>query len=718
MASQRLHHSTCPLCEAGCGIVVETKGSEILSIRGDKVDPASRGFICPKVMGMADLHTDPDRLRSPVKRVGDHFEPVSWKQAFEDIGRRVRELRKNHGPDSIGVYQGNPTVHNLGLLVFGQLLFRSLKTRNLFSATSTDQLPHMLASLKMFGEQVLLPVPDIDRSDLIVMLGANPVVSGGSLMTAPGFAKRVSAMRVRGGELVVVDPRRTETAEIADRHLAIRPGTDALFLFAMIDVVFSEGLSRIGRLEEHVRGVTELASAASRFPADRVAEAVGIEAETIRKLARQIASTPRALVYGRIGVCQQPFAALATWLINALNATCGHLDEVGGLMFASPAVDLIKMAKLMRVRGSHGKYRSRSSNLPEFGGELPVAALAEEIELPGDRQIRALITSAGNPVLSAPNGPRIERALRRLELMVSIDFYVNETTCHADYILPPTSVLEREHYDLAFAVLMVRNHAKFSRPVFERPDGALHDWEICVELSREIFGSGWKRPLGSLLSALAKAGGPRAVVAAGLATGPYRLRLGAVESSRHGLDLGALESRLPEALVRRDGGRFIDLAPEIYLADLDRLDADLDSRRLPTGLVLVGRRQLRSNNSWMHNCRRLVKGKPRCTLLIHPDDAADRGLTSGAMARLTSRVGSIEAPVEISDEMMKGVVSLPHGWGHHREGSSMQIAKEHAGVSVNDITDETAVDPISGNAAFNGISVEVACASALAENVA
>ena len=689
-----VHYRSCPLCEATCGVAIETEGDRVIGVRGDDADPFSRGYICPKATALADLHHDPDRLRHPLIREGASWRELPWDEALDLVASRLREIRSRHGRDAIAVYQGNPTVHNLGLVTYGQLLFRSLGTRQMYSATSLDQLPHMLAALQMFGNQLLMPVPDIDRCDLFVCLGANPLASNGSLMTAPDIRGRLRAIQARGGQVIVLDPRRTETAERADRHLFLRPGSDAHLLLAMIHEIFTSGLARVTR---PVRGEAELRAAAAAWPAERAAAITGVAAADIRELARAIATTPRAVVYGRIGVCQQELGGLAAWLCYAINALTGHLDEPGGLMFTTPAIDPIPLAAPLGLRGGFARWRSRVSGKPEFGGELPVAVLAEEIEAPGDGQVRALITSAGNPVLSAPGGPRLERALGSLDFMVSIDPYLNETTRHAHVILPPTSPLEHSHYDAALAAFSVRNVAKYSPAVFARPADARHDGEICAAL--------WMRlRLPKLAARLAERAigrlGPEAILEPALRLGPHRLSLGKLRAAPHGLDLGALEPRLPGRLATQD--KKIDLAPAIHLADLPRLD-----RARAGGLVMIGRRHLRSNNSWMHNSERLVKGPPRCTLLVHPDDAAARGLVEGAPARVATPAGAIELPVEITDAMMPGVVSVPHGWGHHRPGVRLSVATRVPGASSNDVLDPACVDELSGTSALSGQPVEV-----------
>jgi len=703
---RRTHYRNCNLCEACCGIAIEVENNEILSIRGDEADPFSQGYICPKATALKDIHEDPDRLRTPLrKRPGsDEFEPIGWDEAFDLVGSKLREIRKHHGNDAIAAYQGNPTVHNLSLLTYGQIFLRSLNTRNVYSATSADQLPHMLSSLQMFGDTLRLPVPDVDRTEFFLMLGANPLVSNGSLMTAPGMKRRLKALRDRGGKLIVIDPRRTETAAVADQHLFITPGTDAFLLLALLHTIFADGKTNLGHLSNHTDGLDAVRELVAEFPPERVAETVGIDAEEIRALAREFAAADRAVCYGRLGVSTQRFGATCSWLINVLNIVTAHMDRPGGAMFTTPAVDLIRGAALIGQSGSFNSWKSRVSGLPEFAGELPVSVLAEEMETPGRGRIRAFITSAGNPVLSVPNGARLERALSKLDFMVSIDIYLNETTRHADVILPPTFALEHDHYELAFYLLSVRNVAKFSPPVFERTAEQRDDWEIMLELSRRVANTWWGRALGNGANALGNRADPRRMVDLALRAGPTKETVKSLLGKPHGVDLGPLESRFP-AQLNTPNGR-LNLAPQIYLDDLDRLRRALEATS-NGGLLLIGRRHLRSNNSWMHNSLRLVKGKNRCTLLMNPVDAKSRGVSDGELVSVRSRVGAVEAPVELSDEMMRGVVSLPHGWGHHRSGTKLSVANEHPGVSLNDITDDRFYDELSGNSGFSGVEVQV-----------
>ncbi|MEE8525382.1 MAG: molybdopterin oxidoreductase family protein [Thermoanaerobaculia bacterium] len=700
-----VHYRACNLCEAICGLEIRVEDGQIISIRGDKDDPFSRGHICPKAVALQDVHYDPDRLKRPLRRIpgsdgtADRWQEIGWDEAFDWAASRLRTLQDAHGRDAIGFYLGNPNVHNYGNLLYGPPLLRALRSKNRFSATSVDQLPHHFAAYFMFGHQLLLPVPDIDRTDYFLILGANPAVSNGSLMTAPDVKKRLQAIRRRGGEVIVVDPRHTETAKLADRHFFIRPGTDALLLMALLHTVFNEDLTSPGPLAEHADGLDRVRGAADDFAPERVAGAVGIAAEDIRALARDFCAAPSAACYGRMGASTQEFGALSNWLINTFNFVTGNLDRAGGAMFTKPAVDLVARGF---GGGSFGRWKSRVRGLPEFGGELPVSALAEEILTPGEGQIRALVTSAGNPVLSTPNGRRLEEALAGLDFMVSIDFYLNETTRHADLILPPTAALEHDHYDIVFHLLAIRNTARYSPPLFDPEEDTRHDWQILHQLRKRLDRN---KSLRARAERWLMGRGPRLLLNLGLRSGPTSLNLKKLEKAPHGVDLGALEPCFPGRLKTRNGR--IDLAPELLVADVERLAKHLEELDAGSSMVLIGRRQVRSNNSWMHNYGRLMRGKDRCTLLIHPEDAARLGIAADGKAAVSSRVGRVEAPVELSDAIMPGVVSLPHGWGHHRPGVRLETASSRPGVSLNDLTDEQRVDALCGNAAFSGVPVTV-----------
>jgi anaerobic selenocysteine-containing dehydrogenase len=742
---------TCPLCEAGCGLEItlrhEAGTSTVTRIRGDRDDVFSRGFICPKGSTLKQLHDDPDRLRRPlVNRGGVHVE-VSWDEALAEVERGLGGVIERHGRDALAVYVGNPTAHNLSSMLYSRVLLTGLGTRHRYSASTVDQMPRQVAAGYVFGTPVSVPVPDLDRTHYLMVLGANPYASNGSLCTAPDFPGRIEAMRARGGKLVVVDPRRSRTAEEADEWLAIRPGSDALFLMAIVHVLFADGLADPGpHVAAWLNGVDELRAASTPFSPEAVTAATGLDAATVRRLAHELAAAPTAAVYGRIGTTTTEFGTTASWLVDAVNILTGNLDREGGSMFAMP------VAGGPTTRGGPGRgtgFRigrghTRVGGHPEVMGEYPVAALAEEITTPGDGQIRALVTLAGNPVLSTPNSTRLAVALDELEFMVSIDIYLNETTRHADVILPPPSQLQRSHYDVLLLQFAVRNVANYSPPVLPLDGDELDEWELIAKLGLIGQGAGAAgdpaivdemtiaglvrhavgdpsspvhgRDADELLATLAATGrrGPERVLDFMLRTGPFGEAFGAnpagasldaLLAAPHGIDYGALEPRLPEVL-RTPSGRIELAAPEL-LADVDRLHGAIVTLA-EREVVLVGRRDLRSNNSWMHNIEVLVKGKPRCTLHVHPDDAARLGLRDGASASVTSRVGTVIAPVEVTDAIRPGVVSLPHGWGHDQPGTRLRVAAERAGVNSNILADENALDPLSGTSVLNGIPVSVA----------
>jgi anaerobic selenocysteine-containing dehydrogenase len=625
----------------------------------------------------------------------------------------------------------------MGSVFYLPALLRGLGTRKRFSASSVDQLPKMLSSCAMYGGPLTVPIPDIDRTDHLLVLGANPLASNGSLMTAPDFPGRLKRLRERGGKLVVIDPRRSETARIADEHHFIRPGTDAFFLFSLVHALFEADLVTLGSVEACVRGLEEVRTLAKDFPAEATASITGIDAATVRRLAAQMAGAESAACYGRIGTCTQEFGTLASWLVDLVTTLTGNLDRPGGALFPRPAHGPA-LPPARKGRLSYARWHSSVRGLPEAFGELPVAAFAEEIDSAGDGRIRALLTVAGNPVLSTPNGARLARALEGLDFMASVDLYVNETTRFADVILPPTSPLERSNYEVAFTGLSVRNWAKYSPAAIEPPEDSRDQWEILAELAGRVNGADaaavddlvLDAVLGSAVGPgsgspditaeeakglLGDARGPERILDLMLRAGPYGdrfdesregLSLASLKEHEHGLDLGPLEPRIPEVLATASGA--VELAPELIVADVARLRTRLAEHAGGDTLVLVGRRHLRSNNSWMGNVHSLAKGRDRCTLLVNPDDAERLGLSDGGRARVRSRVGALEAPVVVTDEMMPGVVSLPHGFGHDAEGARLSVARRHAGVNSNLLTDEEAIDVLSGNSVLNGIPVELA----------
>jgi anaerobic selenocysteine-containing dehydrogenase len=702
-----------------CGIEITEQADGKLRIEGDSADVFSHGYICPKAVALQDLHFDKDRLKYPVRRTANGWEQIEWHEAFDEVASYLKQIQRKYGRHSVAVYVGNPTVHNYGSLLFLPGFIRSLHTRNRFSATSVDQLAHHVAAYFMFGHQLLLPIPDLDRTDFLLILGGNPVASNGSLMTAPDAPGRLRAIRERGGKVVLIDPRRTETAKLADQHLFIRPGTDVLLLLALLHVIYAENLGRIDRLASMTEGLENIATLVTEFSPEQIASITGIRAEQVRELAREFARAKTAVCYGRIGVSTQEFGGACQWLINVLNVITGNLDRPGGAMFTKPAFDAVAAPESLAPRGSYNRWRSRVRKLPEFGGELPVAALAEEILEPGEHQIKALITSAGNPVLSTPNGRQLDDALAGLEFMASVDFYINETTRHANIILPPTASLEHDHYDLVFHLLAIRNTAKYSPALFRPERNTRHDWQIFLELQTRMESKG----LASTVLAKTKRAvvgsffSPARILDLLLRFGPYgrKLRpfasgvtLAKLKRSPHGIDLGPLQSCLPERLCTPS--KRIVLAPELLVRDLERVKTRLltnGTNHREHDLLLIGRRQLRSNNSWMHNSERLVKGRDRCTLLMNPSDAANRDIIAGHNVVVSSRTGAIEIAVEISEDIMPGVISIPHGWGHDRSGVQMAVAQQHAGASINDLTDDQSIDTLCGTAAFNGTWVSV-----------
>jgi anaerobic selenocysteine-containing dehydrogenase len=705
-----IHYRACNLCEAICGLEIHVADGRIEAIRGDQADPLSRGHICPKAVALKDIHEDPDRLRHPQLRQPDGtWRRIPWDEALDLAAERIAAVQKAHGRDAVAVYSGNPNVHNYGSLLYGPPLLHSLRTRHKYSATSVDQLPHHLASYWMLGHMLLMPVPDLDHTQYLWIFGGNPAVSNGSMMTAPDVKKRLKAIRARSGKVVVVDPRRTETAEIADEHVAIRPGTDAFLLLAVLHTLFDEGLDAPGRVAAFTDRLEVLRAAVADFAPEQVEQTLGMPATDVRRLAREFAAAPSAVAYGRFGVSTQEFGGLCLWLIYALNLITGNLDRRGGFMLPEPAIDLVTAR---RGRGSHGRWRSKVRGLPEAFGELPVATLAEDLLDPREPKIHALITVAGNPVLSTPNGRALERGLADLDFVLAIDYYRNETTRHAHLILPPTAALEHDHYDLVFLTLAIRNVSRYSEALFAPEADARHDWQILLELQRRLAP---KPRAADRAWRLAAGRGPAFLLDIALRRGargsgflPFRrgVNLKRLKASPHGIDHGPLEPCLPGRLATPTGR--IDAAPEPLVRDLERLRTRWpELRREADGMVLIGRRQLQSNNSWMHNSERLLRGKQRCTLLIHPDDAAERGLRAGDAAEIRSRVGSIEAPIELSAAMRRGVVSLPHGWGHGRPGTLLQVAATKPGVSANDVTDDQRVDLLCGTAAFSAVPVEI-----------
>ena len=709
---------TCPLCEATCGLNVTIDESrQVTRVQGDPLDVFSKGYICPKGASLGALHNDPDRLTAPLVKRDGEFVEVGWDEAFAEIDARLRPITERYGRDAVAVYAGNPSAHNISAALYGRVLYKAMGTKNFYTAGSVDQVPKHFSAGYMFGDGLSIPIPDIDRTMHLLILGANPLVSNGSLMTAADARGRLRGIRKRGGKIVVVDPRRTRTTEAADEHHAIRPGTDALLLFAMVNVLFADNKVSLGRLAEHVNGLDDVRELAKDFTPEAVAPITGLEAAQIRRMALELADAECATVYGRIGTTAQAFGTVASWLVDVLNVLTGNLDRAGGSMFTLAAAGQATSSGSRRKPFRTGRWKTRVRGLPEVYGEVPVAALAEEIETPGEGQVRALLTVSGNPCLSTPNSARLAEALGRLDFMVSVDVYLNETTRHADVILPGPTQLERPHYDVALYQLAVRNVANWSEAAL--PASMPQEWETFLRLTGIVTGQGPNADIAALddfvAAQIAKSGdvdpaaaagrtGPARLIDLMLRGGPYDLTLADLEAAPHGVDLGPLKPRVPEVLRTASGK--IELAPAAITSDVPRLSAEL-GKAPEERLMLIGRRHLSSNNSWMHNLESLVRGGNRCTVQVHPADATRLGLVDGGLASVNSKAGKIEVPVEVTDEVREGVVSIPHGWGHDVGGTQTAVATAHAGVNSNLVADENLLDALSGTAVLNGIPVDL-----------
>lgn len=735
---------TCPLCEATCGLAIDLEGDRVVAVRGDDEDVLSAGFLCPKGATIGELEHDPDRLTAPRVRRDGRLEPTTWDAAFAEVEGRLRAIIDEHGPDSVAVYAGNPNAHTLSGQLYVRPLIKALRTKNIFSASSVDQLPKHVSSGLTFGDPLAIPVPDIDRTDLLVILGGDPRTSNGSLWTVPDVPGRLAALRERGGRVVVVDPRRSRTASKADQHVAIRPGTDALLLAGIVATLVEDGAVDVpAELAAHVDGIGEVCAALAGFTAERVAPACGVAADEIRGLARDLAAADRAVVYGRLGTTTVRHGTVASWLVDVVNLLTGNLDRPGGAMFPLAPHHRPGARRQFRM----GRWSSRVRELPEAIGELPVATLVDEMETPGEGQVRALIVIGGNPVLSTPDAARLDAAIADLDLVVAVDPYVSATARHADVVLPPPGPLQRSHCDLVFAGLSVRNVVNYSPAVRELPEDQLDEWEILLVLASTALGGGVprdatgaievsqadafvaaqaagalaadphadvrvERDAETLLAAVGDRRGPERLLDLVLRAGPYGdgfaggdgLTLAQLEANPHGIDHGPLQPRIPEVLTTED--HRVHLAAEPFLDALAGLEAELD--RDPPPLLLVGRRHLRTNNSWSHNVPSLGRGRPLGVLHLHPDDAERYGITDGGRAKISSRAGVVEADVVVTDDLRPGVISLPHGFGHDLDGVELPVARTRPGPNSNILTDRFDLDAVSGNAVLNAIPVDLA----------
>lgn len=698
--STQTKYRTCNLCEAICGLEITIENNKVISIQGDKNDPFSKGHICPKAVALQDIHEDPDRLKFPIKKINGEWKSIRWEEAFEFVANKLYDIQSKHGNDSVGIYQGNPSVHNLGTSLFSPNFVRALKTKNRFSATSVDQLAHHLAGEFMLGHMNLIPVPDIDHTDFWVIMGGNPLVSNGSLMTAPNVSGRLRDIQKRGGKVIVIDPRRTETADKADQHIFVKPGSDIFILLSIIRHVLQNDLSNLGHLKELVNNddIESIKELTAPYSFENASKRTGIAAEVLEALANEYVNAQKAVWYGRLGISANKYGALCHWAINTLNILTGHFDTAGGSMLTSAAVNL---AQGKSRTPKFNRWQSRVKGLPETGGELPSACIADEILTPGEGQIKAFITSCGNPVLSVPNGKKLDEAFESLEFMVSIDIYLNETTRHADIILPPATGLETAHYPTAFHNLAVRNTANYSEAVFEKDPEGMYDYEIFKGLQKALEKLTLSLEDQSRNEAYYSLT-PEDMLGFALQSGTTGITLKDLKNHPSGIDLGPLKSIFPGRLLTDD--KKIHLLPDIYRDQLKKIAVETEKNN---GLLLIGRRHLRSNNSWLHNSYRMVKGRERCTLLIHPKDAEETGVKNDQWATIKSEIGEVRIKVEISDEMMPGTVSIPHGWGHNRAGIKMRVAQDHAGISLNDLIDNDLVDPLCGVSIINGIPISI-----------
>ncbi|MEP3632231.1 MAG: molybdopterin-dependent oxidoreductase [Shimia thalassica] len=697
MTQPMTHHRSCNICEAMCGLIITHDGDTVLSVKPDPDDPLSRGHICPKAVALQDFRVDPDRVTRPLKKVDGAFVEISWEEAYDFAAQRLQEVQQAHGKDAVGVYLGNPNAHKFGNLLNLPRLVKALGTVNRYSSATADQIPHHVASIHMMGHPMLIPVPDVERTDFMVIIGGNPLVSNGSMMTAPGFGKRMDEIKARGGRVVVIDPRRTETAEKATEHHFIKPETDAFLMFALLHEIFEADLVDLATLGGVVDGLEALREAVAPFDADKAAEMTGIPADTIRQLAHDFATAKSAVCYARMGASTQSFGTLCQWANNALNIVTGNFDSEGGAMFTTPALDYVGMTSRRGQVRSYPEKRSRVSGQPLYNGEFPISVMAEEMEISGEGQIKAMVTVAGNPVLTAPNGRRIEEGLEKLDFMLSVDIHINDTTRHADLILPGTVALEEVMYDMVFHTFAVRNTSGFAPALFDPPNQNPQEWEVIAQLTARLTGANSIGP------------DPTTTLGALLPNGYHadRVSVDALVKSGTPIDLGPLVANLKDRLETPD--KRINLAPQAFLEDLPRLLEFEPPVTDEFPLLMIGRRQVRSHNSWTQNSLRLVKGKNRCTVQLNPVDAARLGIEDEASVIVEGRVGSVEMAAEVTDEMAPGVVSIPQGWG--QKNGKIGIARDVGTISINDLTDDSRIDPVSGNAAFNGVPVAVKLAS-------
>ena len=730
-------HRSCPTCEATCGLVLEVdkRNKRVISVKGDPNDPRSKGYVCAKSPAFQYIYEDPERLRRPVKRVGNKWQEISWDEALDYTASKLIEIRNKHGKDNIALYVGNPTGHEFGVQLYMQLALSMINTERFFSAGSVDQNPKNLSSQIAYGDPWFIAIPDIDNTEFFLCMGANPVVSQGSLFSAPNAKKRIQDLKERGGRMVVIDPRRTETAEMADQHIFVKPGGDAFLLFSMVREIFTQGWVKQNHVLELSDGIDKIEALAAPFTPEVTAPFTGVDPEVLRQLTREFCQASRATCYGRLGLCTQRYGTIASWLCDVIGILTGNLDSPGGMMFPRQATGQTEFTG-DPVEFPHDRWRSKVSDYPEFFGQLPASFMAEEITAPGENKVRAMLTLAGNPVLTVPNGARIREAFSTVDFMACIDIYINETTSMADIILPPTVQLEHSNYDFLFAGTSVRNFARYTPQVFEPEEGTMPQWQIVTELVARMNDMTMEQADDLVFEGIIDLGhkindkldfskeeireklgdkrGPERLLDCMLRTGPYGdkfhddsegLSLKKLKEIPHALDLGPLQPRIPEFL-RTDNKR-VQLMHPILEKDIQRLTKELAEGAKSNGMLLIGRRHIRDMNSWLHNIEQYTRGDNRCTLRINPEDAKRIGVADGNEARLRSRVNEVIVPVEVSDELMPGVVSLPHGFGHIYQDSQQSTAQKTPGASCNFVIDDQVLDLPSGTSVVNGAAVEV-----------
>jgi anaerobic selenocysteine-containing dehydrogenase len=736
----------CRICEPLCGMVATVEDGELVQLRPDKDHPLSKGFACPKGIAFAEVHNDPDRVLHPLrKNASGEFEQVGWEEALDDIAKRLGAVRAEHGGNSIGGYFGNPSAFNMAHTLWFPAFMKAIGSRNIYSAGSQDVNNRFVASELLYGSPITAPIPDLARTDLLVIIGANPLVSHGSVMSAPRIKEELHGITDRGGRVVVVDPRRSETAREFE-WLPVNPDGDAWLLLSLLHVLFEDGLADQGALAEQARGADDLRRLAAPFAPEETEAHHGIPAADVRKLAEDLANTKRAAVYGRTGTCLGRSGTLTTFLLDAVNVVAGNLDRVGGAMFGTLGAPGERRATKAALGGilKTGAARSRIGGFPSVLATMPGALMAKEMTTPGEGQIRALILSAGNPVLSVPNGDELEAALDGLDFFVAMDLYVNETNAHADYVLPATTMYERDDFPIAFQTLFTTPFRQATRAVVPPRGEAREEWTVLEEVMRRMP-EGPRRVRAfqvgrRLFGPLAKAAmSPMRVADNIVRMGKGGDRFGL---KRGGLNLKKLLDEHPSGVIVDDhlqpgalgtiawhDDRKVHLDAPGIAEEIERLNERPADPDFP--LSLIGMRELRSENSWMHNSPLLQRGGRVQTARIHPADAEAIGVADGARVAVISPNGRIELPALLTDEVKQGVVAIPHGWGHKGSGSwrtanssgagksdgngnGKPVPGTEGGVNINLLmsTEVEDVEPLAGMAHLNGVPIRLEAVAA------